>query len=245
MDDCSFRLPEHGIVGLVGPNGSGKSTAVEVISGFAVADSGHVLLGSRDITRWTPSRRARAGLTRTFQSARVWNKLTVTENLLVDAPSRPGETLWRGMLLPHATARGEAGILRRAEESLHDVGLWPMRDQLAGELSGGQGRLLEFARIVMPSGGHRGAAGRAAGLSVQPGHGGHDRGADPAAQQHPRRHHPAGRAQPQGRVGAVPARAGHGRRTKIVAQGTVQSLAQSESFADAYLGKRVPKTAQE
>ncbi len=108
VDDCSFRLPEHGIVGLVGPNGSGKSTAVEVISGFAAADSGHVLLGGRDITRWTPSRRARAGLTRTFQSARVWNKLTVTENLLVAAPSRPGEALWRGMLRPHATARGEA-----------------------------------------------------------------------------------------------------------------------------------------
>ena len=242
VDDCSFRLPEHGIVGLVGPNGSGKSTAVEVISGFAVADSGHVLLGSRDITRWTPSRRARAGLTRTFQSARVWNKLTVTENLLVAAPSRPGETLWRGMLLPHATARGEAGILRRAEESLHDVGLWPMRDQLAGELSGGQRRLLEFARIVM--------SGATVALLDEPLAGVNPVMADMIVEQIRQLNSTRGVTilLVEHNLKVVSALCPHVLAMdagQIVAQGTVQSLAQSESFADAYLGKRVPKTAQE
>jgi branched-chain amino acid transport system ATP-binding protein len=242
VDDCSFRLPEHGIVGLVGPNGSGKSTAVEVISGFAVADSGHVLLGSRDITRWTPSRRARAGLTRTFQSARVWNKLTVTENLLVAAPSRPGETLWRGMLLPRATARGEAGILRRAEESLHDVGLWPMRDQLAGELSGGQRRLLEFARIVM--------SGATVALLDEPLAGVNPVMADTIVEQIRQLNSTRGVTilLVEHNLKVVSALCPHVLAMdagQIVAQGTVQSLAQSESFADAYLGKRVPKTAQE
>jgi branched-chain amino acid transport system permease protein len=242
VDDCSFRLPEHGIVGLVGPNGSGKSTAVEVISGFAAADSGHVLLGGRDITRWTPSRRARAGLTRTFQSARVWNKLTVTENLLVAAPSRPGETLWRGMLLPHSTARGEAGILRRAEESLHDVGLWPMRDQLAGELSGGQRRLLEFARIVM--------SGATVALLDEPLAGVNPVMADTIVEQIRQLNSTRGVTilLVEHNLKVVSALCPHVLAMdagQIVAQGTVQSLAQSESFADAYLGKRVPKTAQE
>ncbi len=242
VNDCSFRLPEHGIVGLVGPNGSGKSTAVEVISGFAAADSGHVLLGGRDITRWTPSRRARAGLTRTFQSARVWNKLTVTENLLVAAPSRPGETLWRGMLLPRATARGEAGILRRAEASLHDVGLWPMRDQLAGELSGGQRRLLEFARIVM--------SGATVALLDEPLAGVNPVMADTIVEQIRQLNSTRGVTilLVEHNLKVVSALCPHVLAMdagQIVAQGTVQSLAQSESFADAYLGKRVPKTAQE
>jgi branched-chain amino acid transport system permease protein len=242
VDDCSFRLPEHGIVGLVGPNGSGKSTAVEVISGFVAADSGHVLLGGRDITRWTPSRRAHAGLTRTFQSARVWNKLTVTENLLVAAPSRPGEALWRGMLRPHATARGEAGILRRAEASLHDVGLWPMRDQLAGELSGGQRRLLEFARIVM--------SGATVALLDEPLAGVNPVMGDTIVEQIRQLNSTRGVTilLVEHNLKVVSALCPHVLAMdagQIVAQGTVQSLAQSESFADAYLGKRAPKTAQE
>jgi branched-chain amino acid transport system permease protein len=242
VDDCSFRLPEHGIVGLVGPNGSGKSTAVEVISGFVAADSGHVILGGRDITRWTPSRRAHAGLTRTFQSARVWNKLTVTENLLVAAPSRPGEALWRGMLRPHATARGEAVILRQAEESLHEVGLWPVRDQLAGELSGGQRRLLEFARIVM--------SGATVALLDEPLAGVNPVMADTIVEQI--RQLNASRGVTillvEHNLKVVSALCPHVLAMdagQIVAQGTVQSLAQSESFADAYLGKREPRTAQE
>ncbi|MGH3401751.1 MAG: ABC transporter permease subunit [Streptosporangiaceae bacterium] len=242
VDDCSFRLPDHGIVGLVGPNGSGKSTAVEVISGFVAADSGHVLLGGRDITGWTPSRRARVGLTRTFQSARVWNKLTVTENLLVAAPSRPGEALWRGILRPYATARGEAEVLRRAEESLHEVGLWPVRDQLAGELSGGQRRLLEFARIVM--------SGATIALLDEPLAGVNPVMGDTIVEQIRQLNAIRGVTilLVEHNLKVVSALCPHVLAMdagQIVAQGTVQSLAQSESFADAYLGKRVPKTAQE
>jgi branched-chain amino acid transport system permease protein len=242
VDDCSFRLPDHGIVGLVGPNGSGKSTAVEVIAGFVAADGGRVLLGGRDITRWTPTRRARVGLTRTFQSARVWNKLTVTENLLVAAPSRPGEALWRGILRPYATARGEAGVLRRAEESLHEVGLWPVRDQLAGELSGGQRRLLEFARIVM--------SGATVALLDEPLAGVNPVMGDTIVEQIRQLNAIRGVTilLVEHNLKVVSALCPHVLAMdagQIVAQGTVQSLAQSESFADAYLGKRVPKTAQE
>jgi branched-chain amino acid transport system permease protein len=242
VDDCSFQLPLGGIVGLVGPNGSGKSTLVETIAGFLTHDGGRVLLAGRDVTRWTPARRAGIGLTRTFQSARVWNKLTVTENLLVAAPGSGREALWRGVFRPHATAHADAVVLRKAEETLHEVGLWPVRDQLAGELSGGQRRLLEFARIVM--------SGATVALLDEPLAGVNPVMGDTIVEQI--RHLNATRGVTvllvEHNLKVVSALCPHVLAMdagKVVAQGTVQSLASSEAFAEAYLGKRAPKTPQE
>jgi ABC-type branched-subunit amino acid transport system ATPase component/ABC-type branched-subunit amino acid transport system permease subunit len=242
VDDCSFRLPAGGIVGLVGPNGSGKSTIVEIVSGFQAPDRGQVLFGGRDVTGWPPSRRAAAGLTRTFQSARVWSRLTVTENLLVAAPGSGREALWRGVLRPRATARADAGIVGKAEQTLHETGLWPVRDQLAGELSGGQKRLLEFARIVM--------SGATLALLDEPLAGVNPVMGDTIVEQI---------RQLNSVRGVTVLLVEHNLKVvsalcplvlamdagKIVAQGTVQSLASSRSFAEAYLGKRAPKTPQE
>ena len=240
VDDCSFRLPTGGIVGLVGPNGSGKSTAVEIISGFLAPDSGHVLFRGRDVTRWAPSRRAGVGLTRTFQSARVWARLTAAENLLAAAPGSGREALWRGVLRPRATARADARILRDAEDTLHDVGLWAVRDQLAGELSGGQRRLLEFARIVM--------SGATLALLDEPLAGVNPVMADTIVEQI---------RQLNSARGVTILLVEHNLKVvsalcpvvlamdagKIVAQGTVQSLASSQSFAEAYLGKRASRAS--
>jgi len=242
VDDCSFRLPAGGIVGLVGPNGSGKSTVVEMISGFLAPDGGHVLFRGRDVTRWTPSHRAGAGLTRTFQSARIWARLTVTENLLVAAPGPGREALWRGVLRPRATARTDARILGAAEDTLHEVGLWPVRDQLAGELSGGQKRLLEFARIVM--------SGATLALLDEPLAGVNPVMADTIVEQI---------RQLNTARGVTVLLVEHNLKVvsalcpvvlamdagKIVAQGTVQSLASSRSFAEAYLGRRGSRAAED
>jgi branched-chain amino acid transport system permease protein len=240
VDDCSFQLPAGGIYGLVGPNGSGKSTAVEVISGFLTPDAGQVLLDGHDATSWSPSHRARAGLTRTFQSARVWGKLTTTENLLVAAPGLGREDLWRGVLRPFATARTDARVLREAEDTLHDVGLWPVRDQLAGQLSGGQRRLLEFARIVM--------SGATLALLDEPLAGVNPVMGDTIAEQI---------RQLSTARGLTILLVEHNLKIvsalcpvvlamdagKIVAQGTVQSLVESKSFAEAYLGKSAPRAS--
>jgi branched-chain amino acid transport system permease protein len=240
VDDCSFQLPAGGIFGLVGPNGSGKSTAVEVISGFLSPDAGQVFLDGHDATGWSPSRRARGGLTRTFQSARVWGKLTVTENLLVAAPGLGREDLWRGILRPFATARTDARVLREAEGTLHDVGLWPVRDQLAGQLSGGQRRLLEFARIVM--------SGATLALLDEPLAGVNPVMGDTIAEQI---------RQLSTARGLTVLLVEHNLKIvsalcpvvlamdagKIVAQGTVQSLVESKSFAEAYLGKSAPRAS--
>jgi branched-chain amino acid transport system permease protein len=240
VDDCSFQLPAGGIYGLVGPNGSGKSTAVEVISGFQTPDAGQVLLDGHDATSWSPSHRARAGLTRTFQSARVWGKLTATENLLVAAPGAGREDLWRGVLRPFATARTDAKVLREAEDTLHDVGLWPARDQLAGQLSGGQRRLLEFARIVM--------SGATLALLDEPLAGVNPVMGDTIAEQI---------RQLSAARGLTILLVEHNLKIvsalcpvvlamdagKIVAQGTVQSLVESKSFAEAYLGRSAPRAS--
>jgi branched-chain amino acid transport system permease protein len=242
VNDCSFTVPDGAIIGLVGPNGSGKSTLVEVISGFQPPNGGHVLVGGRDVTSWTPSRRASVGLTRTFQSARVWAKLTVTENLLAAAPGAGREALWHGVLRPGATARADAVFLREAEETLHAVGLWAVRDQLAGELSGGQRRLLEFARIVMSR--------AKVALLDEPLAGVNPVMADTIVEQI--RHLNTVR-------GVTVLLVEHNLKIvsalcpvvlamdagQIVAQGSVQSLASSEAFAEAYLGKRATKSAEE
>jgi branched-chain amino acid transport system ATP-binding protein len=151
VDGCSFALPNRSVTGLIGPNGSGKSTMIEVLSGNMHPDGGTVSLQGTDITRWTPDRRARAGLVRTFQSARLWPQLSVAENLLAAAAAHGGNDLWRTILRAGAVRAVERENQRRAAEVLEMFNLWHLRDDPAASLSGGQARLVEFGRILMSS----------------------------------------------------------------------------------------------
>src|SRR5437763_15219360 len=85
LQEVSLELHQHEVVGLVGPNGAGKSTLVNVLTGFDFPSSGTVSLGERAITRWSAHRRARAGLTRTFQHSRSFRSLSVRENVEIAA----------------------------------------------------------------------------------------------------------------------------------------------------------------
>src|SRR5205823_7740436 len=85
LREVSVELHRHEVVGLIGPNGAGKTTLVNVLSGFDRPDTGTVLLGDRDITRWSPHRRGRHGLARTFQHSHAFRSLTVRENVEVAA----------------------------------------------------------------------------------------------------------------------------------------------------------------
>src|SRR5690606_6306055 len=137
LDDVDFHVEEGEIVGLIGPNGSGKSTLLSCLSAGRRADAGRIRLAGKDITRRRPSAVARMGLTRTFQDARVFGELTVTENVLLarDWTRLPSFGLLRS---PEAAAR------ERAEMLLDLVGLAGLSEQKAGSLSGGQQRLLEL-----------------------------------------------------------------------------------------------------
>jgi ABC-type branched-subunit amino acid transport system ATPase component len=147
--DCSFSVDAHEIVGLIGPNGAGKSTLIKVVSGFESASAGVVRFDGVNVTRKPAHRRSSLGLMRTFQMARIWDRLTLVENLLVAASTPSREVVWRQFLTVSRLRRAEQDDRVRAREVLAEFDLLSLKDMLAGQLSGGQRRLLEFARILM------------------------------------------------------------------------------------------------
>jgi len=133
LDDVTLELHRHEVVGLVGPNGAGKSTLVNVVSGFARPGRGVVELSGRKITRWSPHRRARFGLSRTFQHSRSFASLSVRENVEVAA---------LGVGASGARAR------RRADELLELLGLRRQEHAPAATLAHGDERRLGVARAL-------------------------------------------------------------------------------------------------
>jgi ABC-type branched-subunit amino acid transport system ATPase component len=148
VDDTSFTVPAGGITGLIGPNGAGKSTVLGMIAGAIRPTAGSVVFDGSHIEGKPPYQLARQGLVRTFQIAGVFDRLTVLENLLVGQPMR-GESL-RGALLGKRYWRGEqAAAVGRGRDLLRRFELAEKQDEYAGNLSGGQKRLLEIARALM------------------------------------------------------------------------------------------------
>ncbi|MEM1597796.1 MAG: ATP-binding cassette domain-containing protein [Pyrobaculum sp.] len=133
LHDVSLRVASGEFVAVVGPNGSGKTTLINVISGFVKPDAGRVLLNGREVTKWPPHKRARAGLVRTFQLPQLMPGLTVYENALAAASAlsgfkRPDEA--------------------RARELLEAFGLWEVRGLKIHEVSEGHRKLLDVAMAM-------------------------------------------------------------------------------------------------
>lgn len=149
VSGATFTIPAGQVCALIGPNGAGKSTAVNLISGVLPADGGEVRLHGADITGWPADRIARAGLIRTYQLSREFGRLTVLENLMVAPVNQVGESLWNVFFRPGRVRAAERRNVERALDTLKTFGLYDLRDNYAGELSGGQKRLLELARSVM------------------------------------------------------------------------------------------------
>ena len=150
VDDCTFTVREGTVVGLIGPNGAGKSTVIDLISGFKLPDSGNVLFKGRALEGLPPHVISRLGLIRTFQAPREWPGLTVLENVVMANWDAGREGFLRGVVGLGAVQRRKAAAeLTRAREILDEFGLTTLRNESAGNLSGGQKRLVEFARIRM------------------------------------------------------------------------------------------------
>jgi ABC-type branched-subunit amino acid transport system ATPase component len=150
VEGCSFEAPMGQVTGLIGPNGAGKSTAIDLISGFRLPDSGTVLFKGRALEGLPPHVISRLGLIRTFQTPREWAGLTVLENVVMARWDSGREGFLRGILGLERAQRGTAAAeLVRAREILGEFGLAELRNERAGNLSGGQKRLVEFARIRM------------------------------------------------------------------------------------------------
>ena len=140
VDECSFAVEGGTITGLIGPNGSGKTTIFNLVTGYLPADAGKICFDGRVIRRPDPTRLARRGLIRTFQRARVFPNLTVVENLVLATP----QSWWKA-----TNRRVSRAELSLAEEVLDDFKLTAHADTIAGELSFGQRKLLEFAATLM------------------------------------------------------------------------------------------------
>lgn len=140
--DISLSVPEGAIVGLIGPNGSGKTTLFNSIVGYHPVDAGSIRFAGRELTRMRVAEIARLGMLRTFQQTRIYGLMDCVQNLLISVP-HTHEGLF-DMLAPFPPEHTD-----RAEALLEFVGLYEKRHLLAGDLSFGQQKLLEFAMALM------------------------------------------------------------------------------------------------
>lgn len=149
IDDCSLDIAKGSITGLIGPNGAGKSTLFNIIAGMLTPDSGSVTLDGKDVTGWPAHRLFGEGLARTFQIAHEFGRMTVLENLLVVPAGQSGERLGNAWFRWAKIRDEERAIRARAEEVLTQLRIDHMKNEFAGNLSGGQKKLVELARTMM------------------------------------------------------------------------------------------------
>ena len=149
VDGVSLTLAPGKITGLIGPNGAGKTTLFNVIAGLYKPTSGKVCLDGEDITGLPPHALFHKGMLRTFQIAREFSTLTVRENLMMVPPQQSGERLLDVWLRPEKIRAEEAEIAARADDVIEFLQIEAVANELAGNLSGGQKKLLELGRTMM------------------------------------------------------------------------------------------------
>ena len=149
VDGASLTIETGTITGLIGPNGAGKTTLFNVIAGLYAPTSGRVLLDGEDISGLAPHELFAKGLLRTFQIAHEFSTLTVRENLMMVPDNQSGESLISTWLNRKKVAQEEERVRAKAEEVMAFLEISHVADELAGNLSGGQKKLLELGRTMM------------------------------------------------------------------------------------------------
>lgn len=149
VDGASLSIAEGSITGLIGPNGAGKTTLFNVIAGVLPPTSGRVTMQGEDITGLPPHDLFHKGLLRTFQIAHEFSSMTVRENLMMVPGGQSGETLWNTWFGRKRIADEERALMAKADEVLEFLTVDHLRNEKAGNLSGGQKKLLELGRTMM------------------------------------------------------------------------------------------------
>jgi branched-chain amino acid transport system ATP-binding protein len=149
VDDATLDVRKGSITALIGPNGAGKTTLFNVVTGFLRAETGRIAFDGRSIFRMPPHAIARRGMVRTFQITKALAAMPVIDNMMLAAPAQPGERLAGLIVRPRAARAREREVRERALQRLEVFGLADKAQDYAGTLSGGQRKLLEFARALM------------------------------------------------------------------------------------------------
>jgi len=149
VDGASLRIEEGSITGLIGPNGAGKTTLFNVITGVLQSSSGRVSMMGEDITGLPPHELFHKGLLRTFQIAHEFSTMSVRENLMMVPGAQSGETLWNAWFGRKRIADEERALLAKADEVIEFLTIEHLKEEKAGNLSGGQKKLLELGRTMM------------------------------------------------------------------------------------------------
>lgn len=148
VDVQHLEIPRGQITALIGPNGAGKTTFFNLLTGFDKPNSGSWIYNGKNLANVPPHKVARMGMVRTFQLTKSLNVMTVIENMRLGAQKQKGENFWNSFIKP-LWSNQEAEITKKADELLARFKLDAKRDDYAGELSGGQRKLLEMARALM------------------------------------------------------------------------------------------------
>lgn len=148
LSDVDFSVEKGDLVGLIGPNGAGKTTAFNVVTGVMAATSGGVEFEGTDVTHFSPERRARLGMTRTFQNIRLFDDMTVRQNVMAGAHARAGRSLLHCVFGLPGHRAAERRIRDIADRMLERTGLTELATRNASELSYGDRRRVEIARAL-------------------------------------------------------------------------------------------------
>ncbi|WP_350335002.1 ABC transporter ATP-binding protein [Coralliovum pocilloporae] len=149
VNECSFEISKGSITGLIGPNGAGKTTTFNMIAGELAPSSGRIIFEGEDITGLPTYQMFHRGIVRTFQIPHEFAKMTVLENLMLVPPQQPGERIFNNWLSSKSVKRREDEVRALAEDALEFLSISHLRDERAGNLSGGQKKLLELGRTMM------------------------------------------------------------------------------------------------
>ena len=147
IDQIEFK--KNQLTSIIGPNGAGKTTFFDLISGFQSSDSGEVFFKDQNITNIQPYKIARLGMVRTFQLTKVFDRMTVLENLLFSGSSVSNDSFVKSVLKLPTQKSYEKDLEERAYNVLEDLNIKQMANSYARELSGGQKKLLELARSII------------------------------------------------------------------------------------------------
>ena len=149
VNGASLTIRPGSITGLIGPNGAGKTTLFNVIAGLYQPTAGRVVLDGEDITGLKPHELFHIGVLRTFQLAHEFKTLTVRDNLMMVPPNQAGESLLNTWFQPSLVRANEEEVRTKADEVIEFLEIEHVADEFAGNLSGGQKKLLELGRTMM------------------------------------------------------------------------------------------------